>query len=99
MEEKILKAIQDLSKKFESLDGRLDNLEQGQKSFENKVDDRFNSLENKVDDRFNSLEIKMNDRFNKIEKKVDIIEDHVATLTEIHVTVNQRLTAIDGGKK
>lgn len=67
---------------------KLDSLEQGQKS-----------LENKVDDRFNSLESKMNDRFNKLEKKVDVIEDHVATLTEFKIDTTQRLTAIDGGKK
>lgn len=65
----------------------------------NKLDSKVDKFELNVNDKFSSLKSKMNNRFNNLEKKVDAVYERVGQLTEFEVQTNQRLTAVEGGKK
>lgn len=65
----VLKAIADLSKKFDSLENRFDSLESCFDSLENRIgslETRFGSLEN----RFDSLEKNVNTHFEVIREGI-----------------------------
>ena len=81
----VLKAIADLSKKFDSFENRFGSLEKRFGSFENRIaslENRFDSFENRIgslENRFDSLE----NRFDSLENRFDSLEKNVTTHFEV----------------
>ena len=90
--------VESLAKGQASLNDKVESLAKGQASLEKGQA----SLENgqlSLNDKIDSIRKDMNTRFDKLETKVEVIYQHVGTLTEFKVETNQRLTAVEGGRK
>ena len=72
----ILGQLQQLNTSVTGLNGRIDNLESGQKQIISRVD----KLENRMDSRVDKLENQMDSRMDKLDSRMDRLEDKMASL-------------------
>jgi predicted nucleic acid-binding Zn-ribbon protein len=86
----ILGQLQQLNTSVTGLNGRIDNLESGQKQIisrvdklENRMDSRVDKLENQMDSRMDKLDSRMDkldSRMDKLDSRMDRLEDKMASL-------------------
>lgn len=87
---KIVQKIEDMGRKFENLEGKVDK-------FEERMNVRFREVDDRMNERFREVDERMNERFRKLEENLPTIN---IAITRLEVRLEERtIRTVDIAKK